>query len=71
MKVLFEKKFLKNIDVLEDKEPKLNIEQIILAFENAKDLSQMKNLKKLKGHKSAYRLRLGEYRLGFFLKNIK
>ena len=66
MKVLFEKKFLKNIDVLEDKEPKLNIEQIILAFENAKDLSQMKNLKKLKGHKSAYRLRLGEYRLGFF-----
>jgi len=71
MKVLFEKKFLKNIDVLEDKEPKLNIEQIILAFENAKDLSQMKNLKKLKGHKSAYRLRLGEYRLGFFFEKHK
>ena len=71
MKVLFEKKFLKNIDVLDDKDLKLRIEQIILTFENAEDFSQIKNLKKLKGHKSAYRIRMGEYRLGIFYEKRK
>jgi mRNA interferase RelE/StbE len=71
MKVLFEKKFLKNIDALEDKELKQRIEQTIIAFENAKDFSQIKSLKKLKGHKSAYRIRMGEYRLGFFYEKHK
>jgi mRNA interferase RelE/StbE len=69
MKVLFEKKFLKNIDALSNKELKQRIEQIIIDIENASDFSQIINLKKLKGHKSAYRIRVGEYRLGFFFEN--
>jgi mRNA interferase RelE/StbE len=71
MIVLFEKKFLKNIDALEDKELKQLIEQTIVAFEQAKDFRQIRNLKKLKGHKSAYRVRMGEYRLGFFYEKRK
>ncbi len=71
MKILFEKKFLKNIDALSNKELKQHIEQIIIDFEKASDFSQIKNLKKLKGHKSAYRIRIGEYRLGFFFENRK
>jgi len=69
MKVLFEKKFLKNIDSLSDKELKQRIEQLIIDFENASDFSQIVNLKKLKGHRYAYRIRIGEYRLGFFFEN--
>lgn len=71
MIVLFEKKFLKNIDSLNNKELKQRIEQIIIEFENTKDFNQITNLKKLKGHKSAYRIRIGEYRLGFFFENRK
>jgi mRNA-degrading endonuclease RelE of RelBE toxin-antitoxin system len=71
MIVLFERKFLKNIDDLDEKELKSRIEQIIIGLEKAKNLRQIGNLKKLKGHKSAYRIRIGEYRLGFFFENQK
>ncbi|NCO54956.1 MAG: plasmid stabilization protein [Bacteroidetes bacterium CG_4_10_14_3_um_filter_31_20] len=69
MKVLFKKKFLKNINALNNKELKQRIEQIIIDIENVSDFNQIINLKKLKGHKSAYRIRIGEYRLGFFFEN--
>lgn len=36
----------------------------ILAYENLSDIS---NIKKLKGEDNAYRLRIGDYRIGFFL----
>ena len=71
MIVIFEKKFLKNIDALNNRELKQKIEQIIIDFENASSFSQITNLKKLKAHKSAYRIRVGEYRLGFFFENHK
>jgi mRNA-degrading endonuclease RelE of RelBE toxin-antitoxin system len=37
----------------------------ILAVQNLKDIS---NLKKLKGDDNAYRIRVGNYRIGFFLE---
>ena len=71
MKILFEKKFLKNINALSNKELKRRIEKIIIDIENANDFNQIINLKKIKGHKSAYRIRVGEYRLGLFFENRK
>ncbi|GBF55350.1 RelE/StbE replicon stabilization toxin [Microcystis sp. 0824] len=38
----------------------------ILAVQNLKEIS---NLKKLKGDDNAYRIRVGDYRIGFFLEN--
>ena len=38
----------------------------ILAVQNLKEIS---NLKKLKGDDSAYRIRVGDYRIGFFLED--
>ena len=37
----------------------------ILAIQN---LSEISNLKKLKGDYNAYRIRVGDYRIGFFLE---
>ncbi|MFM6132470.1 MAG: type II toxin-antitoxin system RelE/ParE family toxin [Sphaerospermopsis kisseleviana] len=37
----------------------------ILAVQNLKEIS---NLKKLKGDDNAYRIRVGDYRIGFFLE---
>ena len=41
------------------------IEKIILEFEKSKSLTDLPNIKKLTGFKNYYRLRIGEYRLGF------
>ncbi len=43
-----------------------------LAFQTIPDchnISEIKNQKKIKGHKNAYRIRMGDYRLGIFIDN--
>lgn len=43
-----------------------------LAFDeipNMESLSEIPNIKKLKGYSDAYRLRVGDYRVGFFLND--
>ena len=44
--------------------PELN--GIITKVESAQTLRDIPNLKKLKGHKTAYRIKVGDYRLCFF-----
>jgi mRNA interferase RelE/StbE len=36
---------------------------------NAEDLSTIANLSKLKGDDTAYRIRVGDYRIGFFMED--
>ena len=36
---------------------------------NESNITEIRNLKKIKGHKDAYRIRLGDYRIGIFIKN--
>jgi mRNA interferase RelE/StbE len=69
MKILFEKRFLKDIGTIHEKSVKTHLEAIIAEIEDAGQLSVLTNFKKLKGHKSAYRIRIGNYRLGFFYEN--
>ena len=38
-------------------------------MESVNSLEEIPNTKKLKAHKSAYRTRIGDYRLGFFYEN--
>ncbi|MDJ0900700.1 MAG: type II toxin-antitoxin system RelE/ParE family toxin [Xenococcus sp. MO_188.B8] len=35
---------------------------------NESSITEIRNLKKIKGHKDAYRIRLGDYRIGIFIK---
>lgn len=69
MKVEFLKSFSKDIDNVKVKAVKLTLLRIIELLEKQNSLDEIPNVKKLKGHKSAYRIRLGEYRLGFFFEN--
>ena len=71
MKLLFERKFLKDISNLNNKKLQSSIEEIIVDVESAKGISEIKNTKKLKGFKNVYRMKVGEYRLGFLLLNEK
>ena len=42
---------------------------IITNLQQAKLLTQIKNCKKIKGSKTAYRIRLNQYRIGLFFEN--
>ena len=69
MKVEFLKKFSKDLDDVRTKSAKESVIRIIELMEVVDSLEKIPNIKKLKGHRSAYRVRVGDYRLGFFLEN--
>ena len=68
MKVKFSKKFDKAIDNLRDEKLKAEISVAVKSVINAKLVHDIPNLKKLKGHKTAYRIRTGSYRIGIFIE---
>ena len=69
MIIEFKDSFAKDIKDIKDKAVLKRTKEIITNIEKANSLSVISNLKKLKGHKNYYRLRVGDYRLGIALKN--
>ena len=69
MKVEFLHKFSKDLDDLKVKSVKQSLVHLIESIEAVDKLEKIPNTKKLKGHKTAYRTRVGDYRLGFFYEN--
>ncbi|MFN8277247.1 MAG: type II toxin-antitoxin system RelE/ParE family toxin [Chitinophagales bacterium] len=69
MKVEFLKQFSKDLDKLNSKSTKRSLLRVIESLEVAENLETIPNSKKLKGFKSAYRIRIGDYRLGLFYEN--
>ena len=69
MKVEFLKRFSKDLDDIKSKSVKQSVIRLIELMESVDSLEKIPNTKKLKGHRSAYRARLGDYRLGFFFEN--
>ncbi len=65
MIIEFDKSFERSLEKLKNKSLFRKIEQTIIEFENAKSLTELSNIKKLTGYKFYYRVRIGEYRLGF------
>ena len=69
MKVIFHAGFEKDLAKTKDQKLALLILQTIQVFQRAKSLQEISNVKKLKGHPTAYRYRKGKYRIGFFFEN--
>ncbi len=69
MKVEFLSGFEKDLSRTRDKKLAKTIIDCIHLFENAHYFEDIPNIKKLKGHPSAYRYRKGKYRIGFYLEN--
>ncbi len=69
MKTSFTNNFNKQVSKIKDKSLALAIINIIEEVEAANTPDNIPNLKKLKGHKTAYRIRNGSYRLGLFIEN--
>lgn len=68
MEVEFTKAFLKDLSKVKNGDVSLRLEKAILKIEQAEGIFSLSNIKKI-NHNSGtyYRIRIGEYRLGFSL----
>lgn len=71
MKVVFLRSFINDIKKLTDKKLKTTIKEFIMEIENAETLEGIPNVVKMKGFSTAYRCRIGDYRLGFYKDDDK
>ena len=70
MEIIYSKKITKDVKGIKDKKIIQKITLVINELKEIDNISQIKNLKKMKGKTAnAYRIRIGEYRLGFFEEN--
>lgn len=69
MKIEITKKFRKQVDKSADTKTKKKLLSILEQMQKASSLSDIHHLKKLKGYKNTYRIRLGEYRIGIYVEN--
>ena len=65
MNVKFDSSFLKSLSKIKDQTILQRIKKIIIGLEESADLKKVKNLRKLTGYKNYFRIRIGDYRLGF------
>jgi len=68
MIVTFSKQFSKQLDWLNDQSMLQRISRAVQQVIAAKSAQEITNLKKLQGHSSAYRIRIGDYRIGLFIE---
>ncbi len=69
MRMLFLSQFEKDIDKIRMQSVKDNIADAVEQIDQADGPSSIVNLKKLKGFKTAYRIRVGDYRIGLFISD--
>ncbi len=69
MIVKIDKSLEKDISKINDKVILKKTHSTIIAIQKSSKLSEIKNLKKLKGSKNFYRIRIGDFRLGIVYQN--
>lgn len=67
MKIEFGKSFEKSLDKINNKSVYPKILKTIIRCEQSKTLSEILNVGKLTGYKTYFKIRIGEYRIGFEL----
>jgi mRNA interferase RelE/StbE len=65
MKVEFRKSFQKDLSKIRDEDLLMRVKAVIEKFENTESLLEIGNIKKLKADGNYYRIRVGNYRVGF------
>ncbi|HIP73221.1 MAG TPA: type II toxin-antitoxin system RelE/ParE family toxin [Anaerolineae bacterium] len=64
MKIFFESSFGKDLKSIKNKELYRRVENLIAEVKTANELSEIRQLKKMRGYTTFYRIRLGNYRIG-------
>lgn len=68
MKVEFRDSFAKDLKSVKEKRLLQRVKEIIEAIEKADSLAELSNLKKLKGDRNYFRVRVSDYRIGIVLE---
>lgn len=72
MKTEYSPTFIKDLKNLKSNSIYPSIKKLVMTdLLFYKDLRDIQNLKKIKGAKNAYRIRVGDYRIGFFFEEDK
>ena len=69
MKTSFTDSFAKDLQRVKDRTTRQRVAALITAVEQALSTEEIAHLKRLKGADRAYRIRLGDYRVGILLDN--
>lgn len=64
MNVRFESKFSKDLQKIREEKLLGKIKELILSCKEAGSLAEIRQLRKLKGYDTFYRVRIGNYRVG-------
>ena len=68
MEVIVTKQFEKDVEKELNKDMQLKLALLIEELQQAHSIDSLTNIKKLKGYKTAYRIRMNDYRIGFLLE---
>ena len=69
MQVIFLGTFSRDLDEITDSDLKDSIREVIRELETSSSVRSISNVKKMTGYKNAYRVRIRDYRLGFYYEN--
>ncbi len=67
MDIFFEESFEKDLQAIKDKKVLKRVRDIIDEAKKAMTLKDIRNIRKLKGYETYFRIRLGDYRIGIEL----
>ncbi len=65
--MVFLRAFVQDAKGIPDAAVRRKVLRTVEHLQAATSLRELKHLKKLEGHTNAYRIRIGDYRMGFFL----
>jgi len=54
---------------VKDRKLRQRIEAVVMELEGASSLSELRNIKPIQGNPNFYRLKVGDYRLGIYVKD--
>ena len=69
MELVFLDAFYKDIKKIKDSNIRKILKSTLISLEESKEVYNSKILVKMKGHSEAFRVKVGNYRLGCYVKN--
>ena len=66
MRIKYLKSAEKDVRKINSKKARASIKKILLLIKEVESLKEIPSLKKISGHPSAFRIRVGDYRIGLY-----
>lgn len=68
MEVRFENSFLRDVKAIKDQTAKRDLERLLIKVKEVESLSEIQGVKKIKGYRDYYRIKIKNYRVGIKLQ---